>query len=282
MNKESIEQAVSYLALEWRLSNIRPLAELRLVNNYLAVAYSAMYGRDVVLKILLWDDAQKYEPRALRYFNGQGCVELLAHDEQYHALLLPYIKPGETLRSLFPADDEQATRILVDTCKKLHAHPISDADVTFFPTVAQWLTALDNEYIGIPKHLIEDARSRAKNLLNRKSTMYVLHGDLHHENILHDSDTWIAIDPKGVIGEREYEFGAFIRNPYPDLIARPDVQNIISKRIEFCSNLSGCDAQRITDWAFVQAVMAACWVHERGKEDLMNYFVTCATIVQEL
>lgn len=282
MNKEILNNAVVQLAGIWQLSNIRSLAEQRLVNNYLAVAYSAVYNTDVVLKILLWEDAQKYEPKALYYFNGLVCIKPFAYNEQYHALMLPYIRPGETLRSLFPADDEKATHILVDTCKKLHVHPIKDSDANFFPTVGQWLKALDKEYTNIPKHLLEDARSRAKNLLNRTSSMYLLHGDLHHENILHDGDTWIAIDPKGVIGEREYEFGAFIRNPYPDLIDHPDVQGIIRRRIELCSNLSGFDVQRIADWAFVQALLSACWTHEAGKEELMNYFVSYARVMQKL
>lgn len=282
MKIELYKNAIAELSFIWKLSDIRPLAEQRLLNNYLAIAYSAEYKTDVVLKILLWDDAQKYEPQALHYFNGSGCIKLLEHNEQYHAFLLPYIKPGETLHSMFPAEDEYATQILVDTCKKLHAHLISDSDATFFPTVTQWLTALDNEYANIPKHLLADARLRANKLLERTSTMYLLHGDLHHENILHDGNSWIAIDPKGVIGEREYEFGAFIRNPYPDLIEHPDVQNIIRRRIELCAKLSGFDVQRIADWALVQAVMSACWVHEAGKEKLMNYFVTCARVMQRL
>ena len=280
MNREILNNAVTQLSFIWKLSNVRPLAELRLVNNYIVVAYSAVYRTDVVLKILLWEDAQKCEARALHYFNGSGCIKLLAHNEHYHALLLPYITPGETLRSLFPNDDESATHILVEVSKKLHAHPVSDVDFALFPDVAQWLTALDKEYADIPKHLLEDARLRAKNLLKRNSTMYVLHGDLHHDNILHDGNSWIAIDPKGVIGEREYEFGAFIRNPFPDLITQPDARRIISKRIELCSKLSGFDMQRIADWAFVQAVMSACWTHEESKENLMNYFVSCATVMQ--
>lgn len=279
---QKIQDVVAVLSQLWKLSNLRPLVEGRLVNNYLCIAYSTEYNCDVVLKILLWDDARKYEVAALRYFDGHGCIELLAYNAKHHALLLPYLRLGETLRSLFPADDESATRILVDTCKKLHQHPIKDSDAKLFPSVAQWLKALDNEHTNIPKHLLEDARSRAKNLMDSTSAMYVLHGDLHHENILHDGDTWIAIDPKGVIGEREYEFGAFIRNPYPDLIEHANIKDIISKRIELCSQLSGFGGRRIADWAFVQAVLSACWVYESGKEKLMNYFVICAQVMQKL
>ena len=282
MQTKEILSAVAAVSQLWKLSNLRQLAEGRLVNNYLTLAYSAEYNTDVVLKILLWDDARTYEVRALQYFNGNRCIQLLAYNAEHHALLLPYLEPGETLRSFFPANDEQATGILVKIIQQLHSRAISAKHAALFPAVAQWLIALDKEYAQIPNNLLMDARSRAKKLLNRKSTMYLLHGDLHHENILYDRDTWISIDPKGVVGEAEYEFGAFIRNPIPDLIAYPNVQQIISRRIELCSSLSGFGAQRVADWAFVQAVLSACWVHNAGKKPLMNYFLECAAIMHRL
>jgi streptomycin 6-kinase len=45
--------------------------------------------------------------------------------------------------------------------------------------------------------------------------------DLHHYNVLSDSGRgWLAIDPKGLVGEVEYEVGAAIRNPI-DAMASP-------------------------------------------------------------
>ena len=279
---QKIQDIVIVLSRLWKLNNLRPLAEGRLVNNYLCIAYSAEYNCDVVLKILLWHDARKYEAAALRYFDGHGCVELLAYNAEHHALLLPYLRPGETLRSLFPEHDEAATHILVKIIKQLHACTYTAKDAALFPTVAEWIKALDNTYAHIPEQLLSNARTLAKHLLSKKSAEYLLHGDLHHENIVRAGADWVSIDPKGVVGEAEYEFGAFIRNPIPDLILQNDVQRIIKKRIELCSQLSGYDAQRIADWAFVQAVLSACWVHEKGNEHLMNYFITCADVLQKL
>lgn len=66
-------------------------------------------------------------------------------------------------------------------------------------------------------------------------------GDLHHDNILQNSDDearysfsdggWLVIDPKGVIGEQAYEVAAFIRNPIPELLTHDDAPTIIHNRI---------------------------------------------------
>ncbi len=53
----------------------------------------------------------------------------------------------------------------------------------------------------------------AQELLLSQGEPVLLHGDLHHYNLLQHQDTWLAIDPKGVVGEREFEIGAFLRNP---------------------------------------------------------------------
>jgi streptomycin 6-kinase len=91
-----------------------------------------------------------------------------------------------------------------------------------------------------------------------------LHGDLHHYNILFDTDrSWLAIDPKGVIGEIEYEIGASLRNPYqkPELFTSAAIVRSRLKRYE--NNLK-LDFHRASKWAFAQAVLSAIWMVEDG------------------
>jgi len=73
----------------------------------------------------------------------------------------------------------------------------------------------------------------------------------------------VAIDPKGVVGELEYEVGAALRNPYerPDLFTDPAV---IRKRVNCFVRELGLDAARIVAWAFAQAVLSAVWLVEDG------------------
>ena len=90
----------------------------------------------------------------------------------------------------------------------------------------------------------------------------MLHGDLHHDNILQTANNWVVIDPKGVIGEPAYEVAAFIRNPIPELLNHADAPNIILNRITRFSEALKLSERRIIDWCFVQAVLAWVWALE--------------------
>ena len=92
----------------------------------------------------------------------------------------------------------------------------------------------------------------------------LLHGDLHHDNILQNGNDWLVIDPKGVIGEPEYEVTAFIRNPIPELLTHADAPNIILNRITHFAKILELSERRIIDWCFVQAVLAWIWALEDG------------------
>ncbi len=59
----------------------------------------------------------------------------------------------------------------------------------------------------------------------------MLHGDLHHDNILQNGNYWVVIDPKGLIGEPAYEVSSFIRNSIPELLNHADAPNIIHNRV---------------------------------------------------
>jgi streptomycin 6-kinase len=94
----------------------------------------------------------------------------------------------------------------------------------------------------------------------------LLHGDLHHDNVILDDDRgWLAVDPKGVIAEPEYEVGAALRNPFdrPVLFADPAT---IRKRVDRFARDLALDATRVLSWAFAQAVLSAVWTVEDGLE----------------
>ncbi len=277
--KQNIPDILTSLSARWHLTNIRPLVPVQCNNNYVAVAYSAQYKTDVVVKILI---ANTREPEALKLFNGNGCVTLLDYDPDTRGLLLEYIKPGTTLRTLFPEHDSQAISIAAQLVQKLHTKNLM-AHAHSFPTINQWLDVLHTtKSKKIPAHLLTKAQQLSATLLALKQKLYLLHGDLHHENILQRGQEWIAIDPKGVIGPLEYEVGRFIMNPIPDLLEQSNVAAIINNRIATFSNIFGFEQHRLRDWTFVQAVLSACWTEQGGSEDFFNYFIRCANTLENL
>lgn len=105
----------------------------------------------------------------------------------------------------------------------------------------------------------------------------LLHGDLHHDNIMqtHDGE-WIAIDPKGLIGEAAYEIGAFIRNPIPELL-KYNASTTIERRIKLFSEYLNMDEERIRQWSYIQAVLAACFAIEDNCS--WEEWIKCAELV---
>lgn len=52
----------------------------------------------------------------------------------------------------------------------------------------------------------------------KNSKTYLLHGDLHHYNLLRTAEGYRAIDPIGCLAPIEFEFTRFIRN---DILQHP-------------------------------------------------------------
>ena len=61
--------------------------------------------------------------------------------------------------------------------------------------------------------LVERAEHSVANFFGEDYVPMLIHGDLHHYNILLSKDSWLAIDPKGVIGPAAYEVGPLLMNP---------------------------------------------------------------------
>lgn len=217
--------------------------------NYTAPAVD-QNGEHVVFKCGLPNKELTTEIAALKHFNGQGAVRLINANADEGWLLLERCEPGQRLKTI--KDDDQASIIAVNVMQTLWK-PIDKPES--FPMVSDWLSTL-KPVKPIPNRLIDAAQQIAKDLLKSQSAVVLLHGDLHHDNILSsEREPWLTIDPKGVIAEREYEVGAFMRNPLTMLLTK----SILNRRLDLISEYTGFDRQRLLHWSFVQAVLAAFW-----------------------
>jgi streptomycin 6-kinase len=111
---------------------------------------------------------------------------------------------------------------------------------------------------------VRTARQTYLDLCASQRHRRLLHGDLHHENILFDDHRgWLAIDPKGVIGELEFEIGTVLLNPiaHPALFAS---RTVVQRRVDIFQRVLQLDNERILRWAFARAVLSAVWSWEDG------------------
>jgi len=267
----NLENLIHYFAKKWQLSDIKHFENLSY--NYVAQAYSQVCKTDLVLKICLPGEASTNEQKALLYFNGNGCVKLLDYDLQNFAMLLEAIKPGKTLKEVFSKDENKLIETAAGVIKKLHANKLTDnIKLNGFPTINQWVGLLNNFQANqIPnKHLIR-AKELALKLLSSQTDLYLLHGDLHDDNILQKGNDWVAIDPKGVVGELAYEIAVFIRVFVPFIIEDTNSFEIINNRINQFSKIFNIEKQRLIDWSYVQSVLAACWAIEDNSKSYKNW-----------
>lgn len=228
-----------------------------LTYNYVLQGFQG--DNPIILKLGLDNEGLKQEAFALKCFAGCGAVKVLAEDEGM--LLLERAVPGTSLKDYFPNREHESIEIACNVMKKLHQANIPS--VHNFPHVKDWLTALDKDW-SIPNEHLQKARMLRDQLLQTSEADVLLHGDLHHDNILQNGENWLVIDPKGVIGESAYEVAAFIRNPIPELLYQADAPNIILNRITRFAELLELPSQRILNWCFVQAVLAWVWALEDG------------------
>jgi streptomycin 6-kinase len=265
---------VNQIANYWQLSNLQALPDL----SYNHIVRCIQNEKPVILKICFSKKELQSEVNALNVFANHGCINLLAHNIELGALLLQDVIPGTSLKALFPNQDEQAVKIISHIIKKLQCAQVASSEK--FQNISDWLKTLEKNW-NIPQRYIETARGLSKQLLATTTKQVLLHGDLHHGNILLcEQKKWIAIDPKGVIGDPVYEVGASIRNPIPELLENNDAKNIIQNRINLFAKFLNIDDKRIFNWSYVQAVLSTCWAIEDGHST--EYCVKFLELLEEI
>jgi streptomycin 6-kinase len=203
------------------------------------------------------------EAAALTCFAGQGAVEVLAHDSTRGALLIERAEPGTMVRELVEEHDEQATAVLIDTMRRLHRPPPPGLALEELSGRTESFAAHLRRFPGddpIPRHLVERAGRLFGELCASATERVVLHGDLHHDNVLAaDREPWLAIDPHGVIGDPGYELGALLYNP---MTSDAPVVKLLPSRIEQLADGLAMPVERVVAWGFAQAVLSLVWTAE--------------------
>jgi streptomycin 6-kinase len=205
------------------------------------------------------------EATALECFAGRGAVEMLARDDERGALLLEDARPGTQARSLVPQRDEEATATLIGIIKRLHRPAPAKVALPELARRSASFTRHLERFPGddpLPRHLVERAEALFRELCATATGRVVLHGDLHHDNVLAaEREAWLAIDPHGVVGDPGYEIGALLYNPDP-AGADDVVLALVEARMEQLADGLGMPLDRVVSWGFVQAVLSEVWAFE--------------------
>ncbi|HCR2031809.1 TPA: APH(6) family putative aminoglycoside O-phosphotransferase, partial [Enterobacter cloacae] len=89
-----------------------------------------------------------------------------------------------------------------------------------------------------------------------------LHGDLHHGNVLDfETSGWLAIDPKGLIGERGFDFANIftnpdLGNPVPPVATVPET---FQQRLSIVTGMADLDRERLLKWIIAWCGLSTAW-----------------------
>jgi streptomycin 6-kinase len=198
------------------------------------------------------------EAELLSATEGQGCIRLLRVDYEAGTMLLERLDPGEQLLTL--KDDKAETTAVASVMRELQ-RPHSGSFA--FPKASDWINAvLEPDAIPAIKARhpwIERALNRLVELASEPSDELLLHGDLHHYNVLSGrGGRWVAIDPHGVIGERAWECAPFLFN---HLVQHPrtDWGRIVRRRADQLAEELELPRERVYAWSAVRSIQSAWW-----------------------
>lgn len=258
---QGLPQRIQHFAARWSLTLEPPFPGIAW--NYVAPALRAD-GTAAVFKLSRHVDETRNEIAALRLWDGDGAARLLGADAEAGAQLIERLEPGTMLAEVTEHDDDAATRIAAGLLRRLWTRPVPP-DHGLRP-LASWCAAYDRNRTalsagagGFPAALFQRADALRHELLTTTTNPVVLHGDMHHFNVLRaHREPWLAIDPKGLLGDPCFDLCQFLRNPLPMPVANS------RRRLDiFCDEL-GLDRQRARAWCLVHAVLDASWDFEDG------------------
>jgi streptomycin 6-kinase len=260
---ESLPATLEKVLEQWELHAAAPMP----MSLHYVVAVIDADGIPAVLKLGPPEPGHlAHEAEALSAFDGHGAVRLLAHDEQLGALLLERAQPGTMARELVQADDELATAAAVHVLEQLHRSAPMGCTLPDLEEESDSFAAhlqLHGD-APVPLDLVRRAGELFDELCATATERVLLHGDLHHDNVLRGArQPWLAIDPHGVVGDPGYDVGSWMYNPDPD--ERDErLQGLVPRRIDQLADGLGMDRERVAAWAFVKAVLSCVWSAQDG------------------
>jgi streptomycin 6-kinase len=212
-------------------------------------------GAPAMLKVAGHPEEQR-GAAVMAWYAARGAAKVYAHDDQ--AVVLERLSgPRSLVQMARGGEDAEACRILCGVAAELHA-PRPDPPATLVP-LERWFAALwpsAQRRGGVYAKAAEAARE----LFATAEPPRALHGDIHHGNVMDGGARgWLAIDPKGLWGDRGYD--------YANLIGNPDAETALAyfeRRVEIAAELSGLAPERILRWVLAYMGLSASWTADSG------------------
>ncbi|MFJ7159260.1 aminoglycoside phosphotransferase family protein [Streptomyces sp. NPDC101118] len=219
-------------------------------------------GARAVLKLQLLDEETAGEAAALRAWDGQGAVRLLAEDPATGTMLLERLDEGRHLSAL--ADPDQAARVLAELLARLTARPAPAGLRRLGDITAGMLDDVPEAEAELAdpgeRALLRDCAAALAEVAGEPGDR-LLHWDLHYDNVLAGGrEPWLAIDPKPLAGDPGFEL-------LPALVNRWDPAAVL-RRFDLMTEVLGLDRDRARAWTLGRVLQNFLWEVEDGEDRL--------------
>ncbi|ATF49585.1 APH(6) family putative aminoglycoside O-phosphotransferase [Citrobacter werkmanii] len=230
--------------------------------SYLLPVTTIHGGKKAILK-LTDDDSERTGCQLMTWWNGKGAARVLAHENG--AILLERATGTQSLTDMSREDqDARACRIICQTARRLHV--AADTSTPVLTPLEHWFGDLEPTAQRFGGIMLRCAQA-ANVLFSTAQDVVVLHGDLHHGNVLDFAESgWLAIDPKGLLGERGFDYANIFTNP--DL-ADPGIGIAIdpsrfTQRVNIVSEAAGLKRERLLLWIAAWCGLSSAWFLQDG------------------
>ena len=258
---ERLPELVTGCAQRWQLHPGPPLNDsfVLMKVNYITPAILED-GTEVILKVFKSKRTFDEEYEGLRHTDKEGAVELLAIDVETPALLLERVCPGVPLAE--QPDDEENTRIAAQVMRQYWQPEPPDHSLHSVEDEIENLNRLREQFDGstgpIPETWVIRAEAAFAELKAASKGPMVLHGDLHHWNILSaERKPWLAIDPHGFVGDPGYDLKAILCNFPPKSCEGKDTGRLRARRATILAEELGMERELVLTWGWACAVLSA-------------------------
>lgn len=267
------DKRIADASKKWELERLRLLSRHGTKEVY--AGESRRYGSVILKRNTDLRELQR-EYRMLSRLDCAQSVRAYGFDGEVGLLLEERILPGTTLRK--EISPEKRVRCLSGVFHAIHAP--ADGGTTYL----DWLRGIVeycecNPVPGELSRMAGEAYGICRELFRRYPERLLLHGDLHHDNLLKRADgSYAMIDPKGIAGPEILDLPRFLLNE-TDAPHEGGLHEHMEKMIRLLAEEFGFPDEDLGNAFYMEAVLAGIWNLEDGGEvetDTINFAASFA------
>ncbi|WP_152365967.1 aminoglycoside phosphotransferase family protein [Microlunatus speluncae] len=211
-------------------------------------------GTPAVLKISKPHREARCEVDALAAWIGNGAIRLLERDDDRWAMLLERCHPGTPLAA---AGADLALDVLADLLPRLWIPDPAGPFDTLAEESRLWLDELPAEWEesgrAYDRRLLDVALELLAWLPGTQGEQVLVNQDLHGDNVIAaEREPWLLIDPKPLLGEREFAVAPIVRSGELGFSRT----QVLGRLDRLCGD-HGLDRDRAKGWTIAQTM---AWV----------------------